>query len=1063
MDINDLLEKINNTNMDLGQNIGIIKSFKKTVNSFPQRICIRYKDIFYTYKKFDEITDKLALYLKAKGVKKGDIVAIYQNRSENFLISIFAILKLNATYLPLEKIYPKGRINNILQMCKAKFLVSDENVAFDFDGSVIFLPKICDLTSEKNFEFEEILLYNSAYILFTSGSTGTPKGIEIMQSGIVNLSISLFKTIFNSQSKCKNIGLISPFVFDASVGQIYTALLSGYTLDIVPDDVKMSYEKLDEFFFSRKIDSVEITPTRLSAQIQYYEKKQIINYFPPVIISAGEALDNSLAKRFFSFDKLKTVKIFDYYGPTECTVYCTYKEINYNNIKLLETIPIGKPINNTKVYVLDDKLQLCPVGVKGELYVSGIGLSKGYITNESNIIINEKAFIANPFEDGKKLYKTGDIVSFTIDGDLLYYGRKDDQIKLHGFRIELSEIEKLFQKFDGITQSKALVINDNNEEKIVLYYISSQPIKIDLVRNYLKDNLPYYMLPSYIVPVQSFKCNINGKLDKSALNDYHDFSLYNQNCILYKQEDTFANKFFDICKSCLEKDEIELGDNFVYCGGTSLDILKINTHIYDNFGIILEVSDFFECDNFYEMAQRCKSKINSEINLTENSQTFKVTQVKISKFQHTLFECEKISAKNRELGYEYVDNINIISLVESNIVYDIDRLKYALDMVVNRHDILRATFEKIDSEIKMILNEKCNEYFNVVYANENICDINYNNYFSLFDIKKSPLFKITLFIDKQNHQSILIDIHHAIFDHISTSIFLNDLFAYYFDKPLPKIKISTFNYLNKIHNFSFESEKKFWHNYLLNRQLAVPLSYDKETEFKKFCIGNHTTYEKVTIDQSLTKMIRKVCAQIGITEYLFLLNTLGLYLGHIENKNDLFISILVSGRNNTSLKAIPYIYLFTKMVPVRFKFNLNTKLSTFLLSQNCQLNEVLQNSVLDIEDIYRTMSFKDLVSGRLCAMLFNYVEEYELNSPDIKLKTTDMAGNPDILPIYIVAIPKDNCINLKIKYMENLYTKEKIQSFAKKYIKAINSAVNCLLNQKNISDLFDNIGSDLVQ
>lgn len=1060
MNTDDFIKKVNDTDYNLKVNTGIIKQFKTMANKFPERKCVCFNDTSYTYKEFDIITDRLASYLKKNGAKAGDIIAIYQNRDEKFLISMFAILKLNATYIPLEKIYPSGRVSNILKLCKAKYVLTDENVTFNFYSKIIFLPEISELPNDYSFEFNEIDPYNSAYIIFTSGSTGTPKGIEIMQPGIVNLAIAMFDTIFENKSSCKNIAVISPFVFDASVGQIYTALLCGCTLDIIPDDVKMSYEKLDEFFLSRQIDCVEITPTRLNAQIQYYEQNKTLKYFPPVIISAGEALNISLAKRFFCFDKLKSVKIYDFYGPTECTVYCTYKEINYDNINSLDAIPIGKPINNTKVYVLDEHLNPCPIGVKGELYISGIGLSKGYITSKDNDNINKNSFIDNPFDSWGKLYKTGDICAFSENGDLLYFGRKDDQIKIHGFRIELSEIEELFRKLDGVTQAKAIVVNDNDEDKIVLYYTFSKSLNIKLIREYLKENLPYYMIPSYVVPTDNFKCNLNGKLDKSALCDYHDFSFFKQDDVSYTNDDLFINEFIDICKSSLGKDNITASDNFVCCGGTSLDILKINTILYQNYDILLSVSDFFECDNFYELAQKCKTKINSVATNKTNIIESKIKNVPASKFQQTLINCEKISAENRKLGYKDIDNINIISLVESNIKYDIKKLKYALSKVINRHDIFKASFKSIDRKTYMILNENCNGYFNIEYV-KNINEINYKNYFSMFDISKPPLFKITLFIDKSDNQTLLIDIHHAIFDHISTSIFLNDLFAFYFDKPLPDIKIPLFDYLYQIENMSFDKEKKFWNKYLQDRKLVVPLSYDKEKEFFKFRKGNHTTYENTIIDGNTTNKLRKICSKTGITEYHLLFNILALCLGHIEKKDDLFISTLVSGRNNIKLKAMPYIYLFTKIVPIRFKINSEEHFLDFLKKQNKSFNEVLENSVLDIEDVYRTMSFKDIVKGRLTCMLFNYVEECKLNLPDINIKTTDLAGSPDTLPMYIIAVPKENYINLNIKYMDNLYTKEKIKTFVHNYLKTIELSIYCLENNKKISDLFNMLDENL--
>lgn len=358
------------------------------------------------------------------------------DKDERYVISILSILKSNCIYVPISKIYPNERVASILKSSKAKAMIVDRESSWMNQHGIFILNYDDLLANEKEkFIYNDMKCELEAYILFTSGSTGMPKGILVRQHSVVNLINSMAKELIEDNHKVKIIGILSQFVFDVSVAQMYLELLTGNTLGIICDDIRFEPEKLMQFFKDVHMDICEFTPMYLDMLVKYCEINKINLFLPKYVLNIGEALPYGLAKRVL---ELKDIEIFNYYGPTEVTVYATYFRINRNNIDKLYDILIGRPINNVQIYIFDNKMNLCDIGEEGELYIAGDGVTNGYVSNEE---ITKKSFIKNIYDEKMMMYKTGDIAKLTKSGDIQYIGRMDDQIKVRGFRIELKEME----------------------------------------------------------------------------------------------------------------------------------------------------------------------------------------------------------------------------------------------------------------------------------------------------------------------------------------------------------------------------------------------------------------------------------------------------------------------------------------------------------------------------------------------------------------------------------------------------------------------------------------------
>ena len=582
----------------------VLDLFKRQVLLNPDYPALHHNGINISYAELDQKSNQLGNYLKKQGIGKEDFVAILLDRSIEMLVSIFGIIKAGAAYVPLDEGYPQQRIDFILKDTAAKAIISKpsllENFSEESFPKTILIDTDWDTIAQESLaETDHNLTSNTLiYSIYTSGTTGNPKGVFIEHKGVLNLANSLIKRY--KIQKEEKILAFSNYVFDASVEQIFIALTSGATLVLCDKEDLLDNEKFADLLMEKEITHIDVTPT-------YLENVIPNKYHLNRVVVGGEECSISLARKWAAH-----TDFYNSYGPTETTVSSTIYAYDKENDKDLNRLPIGKPIENTTIYILDNALQIAKTGVVGEMYIGGIGVSRGYINQEA---LTKERFVTNPFAKEETLYRTGDLCCRLSDGNIQFFGRADDQVKIRGYRIELGEIENAFLQ-QKITTSVAVLAKANKlgEKEIVAYLVPDEHYDVKNIRTRLKSILPYFMIPSYFVPVEEIPFTKSRKVDRNKLLAIEIHKTDSLRALVPPENET-ENTILQIWQDILEKRDISVMDNFFEIGGYSLKAIKLKAMLRRKLGLDISIKDLYNAPTIRELAQGKKTSNAAVIHL----------------------------------------------------------------------------------------------------------------------------------------------------------------------------------------------------------------------------------------------------------------------------------------------------------------------------------------------------------------------------------------------------------------------------------------------------------------
>ena len=602
---NLILNVFNNTTKDYHTYPNtLINLFLTQAVKTPEQIALVFEDKKITYQELDEISNKLSNYLKKKyGVKPNDFIGVKLNRSQWNIISLLGILKSGGVYVPIDIAYPEERIDYIIENSHCK-LVIDLDEIYDFKST----EKLYSSSLDESYINSDHL----AYLIYTSGSTGIPKGVPIKHGAISNTILSQIE-IFKNENKEKALQLAS-FSFDASISEIFTVLASGGELHIITDDVKKDTEKLENYIEDHAINFATISPSYLKL-LQLDKIKNLKK-----LVTAGEVAVIDDVKKYLDQGGV----YFNAYGPTETSICATiYKITGNNQLHELSNIPIGFPIANIKIYILGANEKLLPLGAIGEIYISGAGLAEGYLNNPE--MTNQK-FINNPFIDGQKLYKTGDLGKWLNNGAIEYAGRNDDQVKVRGFRIELGEIETIIKQHEAIEDAVVVVKKDSlGIKETIAFFVLNSTLNTDEIKEFMEDKLPEYMIPSHFISLKEFPLTINGKIDKKKLLQNKSLTEnFARNYLAPRDE--VETQLAALWEEVLEIDKISVLDDFFKIGGHSLKATYLITRIKFEFNVKFDLISIFNNATLEEMSNEIKKAliVNAKVTINDDFENISI-------------------------------------------------------------------------------------------------------------------------------------------------------------------------------------------------------------------------------------------------------------------------------------------------------------------------------------------------------------------------------------------------------------------------------------------------------
>ncbi len=593
--------------------------FKAQVFANPKKIAGIFKDNCLSYRELYDRSLQLAYFLRESGVQPQDIVALSIENGLNLLVGMLGILHAGATYLPIDPNYPVDRIESIVEDAKPVILLTENNLKSKFFSLPCNTVMMDAIPEGKTNEFLSLHPHHLAYIVYTSGSTGKPKGILLDHKALSYAALA-HRAMHSIELTSLIAGSIS---FDASLLVIAHTLACGGTVCIPASNIAIDAGQIIDLIEKHEINYTLCIPSFYAMILNQQRMMPSLRY----VDLGGDSIPNEMPR--IHANLAPNAVLNNVYGPSEYAVGATFSKIYDPVSKEISPITIGKPFSETQVYILDEEFQQVRLGVKGEIFIGGPGLARGYLNREN---LSEEKFLRISLSNQEPilLYRTGDFGRFLSDGNIEYLGRMDHQIKIRGFRIELGEVEHTIRQCPGINEAIVIAQDQENRSKRLVGYFSTsvQENMVEKLRQYLQDTLPQYMIPSSLVQIEQWPYTLNGKVDRAVL------SLRESQLAAQKISRPPSSKteqiLFEIWRDVLNQGSFGVDDNFFELGGDSLLIACLQTRLETVMGFKISVSDFFEYPTISKFAQHL---VTQEIERSQPANSVEFAKNQKSAFQ----------------------------------------------------------------------------------------------------------------------------------------------------------------------------------------------------------------------------------------------------------------------------------------------------------------------------------------------------------------------------------------------------------------------------------------------
>ena len=1039
-----LLEDWNQTQQDYPQNLCIHQLFEAWVEQTPDAIALIFKGEQLTYRELNSKANQLANYLQTLGVKPETLVGICIEPSLEMIVGILGILKAAGAYVPIDPTYPSERIAYMLDDSQLAVLLTQEKLVTSLpqhQAQVICLDSDWKeiSTESKSSPITSLTPENLAYVIYTSGSTGKPKGVLVAHRGLCNLSQAQIKLFDVQPDSC--VLQFASISFDASIWEIVMALCAGARLYLGTREELQPGQPLLQLLQEQEITHLTLVPSALTA-LSSENLPALQN-----IIVAGEPCPPSLVIQWASGRRF-----FNAYGPTESTVCATVAQC----FEDMDVLPIGRPIANTKIYILDRYLQPVPIGVPGELHLASVGLAKGYLNRPE---LTDSKFIANPFSQklSDRLYKTGDLVRYGNDGQIEFVGRIDDQVKIRGFRIELGEIESVLNQHPQVKDAIVIVKEDELKTKRLYGYFipKTEALTFQELRQFIQDRLPDYMIPAFLIPLESFPLTPNGKVDRRALPlpKINPNELENYATPSTKNEQILAQ----IWQEVLGLKTISINDNFFELGGDSILAIQIIAKANQE-GLEITPKQLFGYQTIAQLAILAETTAATEID-----QGLVTGEVPLTPIQQWFFE------QNWPERHHF--NQSILLEVPNNLQPDL--LKQTISKLLYHHDALRLRFIQKGEKWQQNHSDDCNSFaFELVDLSHLYCDEQVTTLAEISEVQQrtlkidqGPLMAV-VFFKLGDSGRLLIVIHHLAVDGVSWRIILEDLATIYQQlesqdsQELPPKTSSFKTWAEELQNYAktpeFYAQFKYWLNRDLPAVFPLPLDYQGEA---KSNIVAHAKTVSFTLTEEQTRLLLQEVPQAYNTQINdILLTALVQAFSHWTGSDRLLLDMEGHGRENVieSVNLSRTVGWFTSIYPVFLTLENLDHPGECLKSIKEQLRQI-PNRGFDYgigyylnSDLTIQSQLKNYPKAQVS---FNYLGQFTSHQiGDIGWKLSQESSGSIHSPlgqrshlIAIHGIVVDGQLDMEWQYSENFHHQTTIKNLAAAYRDSLESLINhCL-------------------
>ncbi|MCP5103203.1 MAG: amino acid adenylation domain-containing protein, partial [bacterium] len=856
-----LLIEVNRSDRDFPAHKTLHQLFEEQANKTPDHTALAHiiHRSYMTYSQLNRKAGHLANRLSAQGVAPGDIVAIKAERTADVIIGLLGILKAGAAYLPIDPDFPRERIDYMLKDSNAKILLRSEDV-----GNRLACSSPPDPAPGN-----EYLATGLAYILYTSGTTGRPKGVMVEHRSAVNI-VTWYAASYRIRPGTHQL-LMPELTFDPSVNQVFGTLLHGASLYLIRKELLFDIEGLRSYIDKYRVDVIYTVPQLLNELLVSGPLLKSVR----LVISGGERLDNAFKDAVMG----KGYVLYNQYGPTETTVDVLMEKCSKRDVTL------GTPTFNARCYIFDRYRNLVPVGVVGELYIGGVGVTRGYL--------NRPELTADKFNRSYKsyrTYRTGDLCRRLPDGNIQFLGRMDHQVKIRGFRIELGEIENRLLSHDRVTDAAVVDKQYPSGEKYLCAYIVSQTVEAGELKEFLGALLPAYMVPAYFLNLERLPLNPNGKVDRKQLPD----PTMDQGEQYATPRDEIEKKLARIWEQLLEG-EIGIDDDFFERGGHSLKGARMAAVISKELNVNLPLAELFKTPTIRGLAVYIRDTAGIKYTPSVPLEAVEKREYyPLSSAQRRLYLLQK--GDKESTAY----NMPRAVLLEGDL--DKERMENTFSALIERHESFRTSFETVKGEPVQKIHTHAE--FKIGLGEAPSLPL-ISQFVHPFDLSRPPLLRVELRkIEEQKHFMVL-DMHHVISDGASSGIFYREFMALYGGEhlPAPQLRYTDFAvWRNRADQLAAVAEQEaYWLGEFAGDIPVLDLPYDFPRPARRNFAGNTCFFE---IGEEETLALNRLAREEGVTLFMVLLAVFTVLLSKLSSREDIVVGTPVLGRRHADLQGI---------------------------------------------------------------------------------------------------------------------------------------------------------------
>ena len=903
-----LLVEFNDRQTDYPESKCIHQLFAERARQQPENVAVVFQNHRLTYAQLEARANQLAYHLQGLGVGPEVPVAICMDRSLEMVVGILGILKAGGAYVPLDPEYPKERLAYMMEDARTQVLLTQNTLRES-------MPELGIAVVCVNSDWETIARHgkstpqanataaNLAYVIYTSGSTGQPKGVMVEHGGLTNTINWTMETLeLSSSDRCI---LKTPITFDASGRELFATLLAGGTLIVAEPGGHRDSRYLADTIRGERISILHCVPSllRLLVEEPAFDESLAVR----AVMCGGEALPPQLVTRFQS---RIGAKLYNVYGPTETIIDSTFWSCEECNPHC--AVPIGRPIPNAQVYILDDLLRLLPIGVAGDLYIGGVGMARGYVRRPD---LTAEKFIPDPFsgEPGARLYKTGDIARYRPDGNIEFLGRTDHQVKIRGFRIELGEIEGTLEQHPAVLQ--AIVQPQEvapGEKRLVAYVVAereSRPTAGEL-RGFLKDKLPEHMVPAVFVLLDAFPLTTNGKVNRRALPTPDDRRPELDQVFVACRTPT-EELLAAIWSQVLGIERVGIYDNFFQLGGHSLLATQVVSRIREAFQVEMPLRRLFEAPTVAGLAESVDVGRGAGLQASPIVPVPRSGELPLSFAQQRLWFIDQLEPGSSVYNFP--------AAVRLKGPLNVAALKKSLDEIVKRHEALRTTFAIVDGRPVQVIAPLLTLTLPIVDLRElpepererEVQRLATNEALCPFDLAEGPLVRTTVLRLGENEHVGLLTMHHIVSDGWSTGILIREMAVLYdafcSDRPasLPELPIQYADFAHWQRHWLegevLETQLTYWKQQLLGAPPLLELPADHPRPFLQTFRGAH---QSILLTRTVGDGLKALSRQEGATLFMTLLAAFTILLHGYTNQDDLVVGTPTANRNRLEIEGL---------------------------------------------------------------------------------------------------------------------------------------------------------------